>query len=191
MSFEFIDGQYESGKGFGYELQKQFKGKNVKNSVYTNSVIEYLNNLEQFDINEMDTGGINIGRLYFFFYQATTPGLAYYDTQPLVYITEVNYNAGYFIGANMHYLNTKHREGIAQALINKGSKCSVPRKTIHRYLFSGVAGGFMRVPEKDCLLLQCYPWRNLLIREDNHSLNTGLGTNPKWHLKKSVKNHSY
>ena len=46
---------------------------------------------------------------YIFFYQATTPGLACYDTQPLVYITEVNYNAGYFIGANMHYLNTKHR----------------------------------------------------------------------------------
>ena len=121
----------------------------------------------------MDTGGINIGRLYFFFYQTSTPGLAYYDTQPLVYITEVNYNAGYFIGANMHYLNTKHREGIAKVLINKGI-CAVPRKTIHRYLFSGVAGGFMRVPEKDCLLLQCYPWKNLLIREDNHSLNTGF-----------------
>lgn len=149
MSFEFIDGQYEAGKGFGYELKENLKGKNVKNSVYTNAVIEYLSNLEQFDINEMDTGGINIGRLYFFFYQATTPGLAYYDTQPLVYITEVNYNAGYFIGANMHYLNTKHREGIAQSLINKGSTVAVPRKTIHRYLFSGVAGGFMRVPEKD------------------------------------------
>ena len=38
---------------------RKFKGKNVKNSVYTNSVIEYLNNLEQFDINEMDTGDQN------------------------------------------------------------------------------------------------------------------------------------
>ena len=58
----------------------------------------------------------------------------YYDTQPLVYITEVNYNAGYFIGANMHYLNTKHREGIAKKLrINKSStRCS--SQTIHRYL---------------------------------------------------------
>ena len=49
MSFEFIDGQYEEGKGFGYELKENFKGKNVKNSVYTNAVIEYLSNLEQFD----------------------------------------------------------------------------------------------------------------------------------------------
>ncbi len=25
----------------------------------------------------------------------------------------------------------------------------IPRNTIHRYFFSGVAGGFLRVPEKD------------------------------------------
>jgi hypothetical protein len=146
MSF---DGIFQAGNGFGYDLINQTKGKNVKSDWYTGKLRQYLGQLDQFDINEIDTGGINIGRLYFFIYGASTPGLKFYDVQPLVYITEVNYRQGYFIGTNLHYLNRKTREGVAKGLINNGSTIGVPRNTIHRYFFSGVIGGFLRVPEKD------------------------------------------
>lgn len=147
MSFD--DGIYKSGEGFGDTLKEKYKGRNVKSSVYTNELLQYLNSLDQYDINTQDTGGIEIGRLYFYYYSASTPGLKYYDTQPLTYVTDINFKQGYFIGANLHYLNPKHREGVAKTLINKGRTIAVPRQTIHRYMFSGVSGGFMRVPEKD------------------------------------------
>lgn len=146
MSF---DGTFQPGKGFGYDLIKQTKGKNVKNDWYSGQLRQYLGQLDQFNIDESDTGGIEIGRMYFFIYGASTPDLKYFDRQPLAYITEINYNQNYFIGINLHYLNRQYREGIAKSLINKSDTVGIPRNTIHRYFFSGVAGGFLRVPEKD------------------------------------------
>ena len=146
MSF---DGIFQPGEGFGYDLIKKYKGKNVKSDTYTGELRQYLGELDQFNIDESDTGGIEVGKLYFFIYGASTPELKFHDTQPLSYITEINYNAGYFIGVNLHYLNRKVREGVAKGLINSGSTVGVPRNTIHRYKFSGVSGGFLRVPEKD------------------------------------------
>jgi hypothetical protein len=146
MSF---DGTFEPGKGFGYDLIKKYKGKNIKTDTYTGELRQYLGELEQFNINETDTGGIEVGRLYFFIYGISSPNLQFYDAQPLTYITKIDYSNGYFIGVNLHYLNRKYREGIAKGLINNGSTVGVPRNTIHRYFFSGVSGGFLRVPEKD------------------------------------------
>ncbi len=62
MSF---DGTFEPGKGFGYDLIKKTKGKNVKNDWYTGQLRQYLGELDQFNINEMDTGGIEVGKMYF------------------------------------------------------------------------------------------------------------------------------
>ena len=146
MSF---DGTFQPGEGFGYDLIKKYKNKNVKSDAYTGELRQYLGELDQFSIHEIDTGGIEVGRLYFFIYGAQTPGLKFFDTQPLTYITEVDYRQGYFVGVNLHYLNRKVREGVAKGLINSGSTVGVPRNTIHRYFFSGVSGGFLRVPEKD------------------------------------------
>ena len=42
-------------------------------------------------------GGIEVGRMYFFIYGASTQSLSFFDRQPLAYITEVNYSKNYFI----------------------------------------------------------------------------------------------
>jgi hypothetical protein len=143
------DEPYIDGKGFGYDLLKQAGKKNKSGDWFSGQLRQYLGELDQSDINLEDTGGIEVGRMYFFIYGANTPKLSFFDRQPLSYITEVNYNQNYFIGINLHYVGRQYREGIAKGLINKGSTVGVPRNTIHRYFFSGVVGGFLRVPEKD------------------------------------------
>jgi len=47
MSF---DGIFQPGKGFGYDLIKQTKGKNVKSDWYTGQLRQYLGELDQFNI---------------------------------------------------------------------------------------------------------------------------------------------
>ena len=143
------DEPYKDGEGFGYDLLKQVKGKNKSGDWFSGKLRQYLGELDQSDINLEDTGGIEVGRMYFFIYGASTQGLGFFDRQPLTYITEVNYSKNYFIGINLHYLNRQFREGIAKGLINKSDTVGIPRNTIHRYFFSGVSGGFLRVPEKD------------------------------------------
>ena len=143
------DVPYEDGKGFGYDLLKQVKGKNKSGDWFSGQLRQYLGELDQSDINLEDTGGIEVGRMYFFIYSASTKELNFFDRQPLTYITEVNYNQNYFIGINLHYVSRQYREGLAKSLINKSDTVGVPRNTIHRYFFSGVGGGFLRVPEKD------------------------------------------
>jgi hypothetical protein len=143
------DEPFQPGKGFGYDLLKQVGSKNKSSDWYSGQLRQYLGELDQFDINKVDTGGIEVGGMYFYIYSAQTPKLKYFDRQPLTYITDINFSSGYFIGINLHYLNRKVREGVAKSLINKSDTVGVPRNTIHRYFFSGVAGGFLRVPEKD------------------------------------------
>ena len=143
------DEPYIDGKGFGYDLLKQSKGKNKSGDWFSGQLRQYLGELDQNDIDLSDTGGIEVGRMYFFIYGATTPKLSFFDRQPLAYITNINYNQNYFIGINLHYLNRQYREGIAKGLINNADTVGIPRNTIHRYFFSGVGGGFLRVPEKD------------------------------------------
>ena len=134
------DEPYVDGKGFGYDLLKQSGKKNRSGDWYSGQLRQYLGELDQSDINLEDTGGIEVGRMYFFIYSATTRDLSFFDRQPLAYITEVNYSKNYFIGINLHYVGRQYREGIAKSLINKSDTVGIPRNTIHRYFFSGVAG---------------------------------------------------
>jgi hypothetical protein len=143
------DVPYVEGEGFGFELLNQTKGKNKSSEWYSGQLRQYLGGLSQFNINLNDTGGIEVGRLYFFTYSASTPGLLFFDRQPLTYIFEINYPKGYFRGINLHYVNRQYRKGIAKSLINKSDSVGVPRNTIHRYFFSGVSSQFLRIPEKD------------------------------------------
>jgi hypothetical protein len=140
---------YEKGKGIGDQLIKEVGKKNRSGDWYSGRLRQILGEMQERDIDLDDTGGIEVGRMYFFIYSASTRELSFFDRQPLAYITEVNYNKNYFIGINLHYVGRQYREGIAKSLINKSDTVSVPRNTIHRYFFSGVAGGFLRVPEKD------------------------------------------
>lgn len=143
------DVPYEKGKGLGDLIIREAGKKNRSGDWYTGRLRQYLGELQRDDINLRDTGGIEVGRMYFFIYGANTPKLSFFDRQPLTYITEVNYNQNYFIGINLHYANRQIREGLAKSLINKSDTVGVPRNTIHRYFFSGVLGGFLKVPEKD------------------------------------------
>ena len=140
---------YEKGKGIGDQIINESGKKNRSGDWYSGRLRQVLGELQEEDINLQDTGGIEVGRMYFFIYGASTPKLSFFDRQPLSYITEVNYSKNYFIGINLHYANRQIREGLAKSLINKSDTVGVPRNTIHRYFFSGVSGGFLRVPEKD------------------------------------------
>jgi hypothetical protein len=140
---------YERGKGIGDQITKEAGKKNRSGDWYSGRLRQVLGELQESDINLQDTGGIEVGRMYFFIYGASTRELGFFDRQPLTYITEVNYNQNYFIGINLHYVGRQYREGLAKSLINKSDTVGIPRNTIHRYFFSGVAGGFLRVPEKD------------------------------------------
>jgi hypothetical protein len=143
------DVPYERGKGIGDQIAREAGKKNRSGDWYSGRLRQILGELQKDDINLLDTGGIEVGRMYFFIYGANSPKLSFFDRQPLTYITEVNYSQGYFIGINLHYVGRQYREGLAKSLINKSDTVGVPRNTIHRYFFSGVAGGFLRVPEKD------------------------------------------
>lgn len=140
---------YEKGKGIGDQIIQEAGKKNRSGDWYSGRLRQILGELQEEDINLQDTGGIEVGRMYFFIYGASTRDLSFFDRQPLTYITEVNYNQNYFIGINLHYVGRQYREGLAKSLINKSDTVGIPRNTIHRYFFSGVAGGFLRVPEKD------------------------------------------
>ena len=139
---------YKKGEGIGDTIIKEAGKSNRSGDWYTGKLQQALGKVQKNDIDLQDTGGIEVGRMYFFSYSASSAGLMFYDRQPLGYICEINYGKGYFIGINLHYVNKQTREGLAKSLINKSDMVGVPRNTIHRYLFSG-AGGFLRIPEKD------------------------------------------
>ena len=139
---------YKKGEGIGDTIIKEAGKSNRSGDWYTGKLQQALGQVQKNDINLQDTGGIEVGRMYFFSYSASSAGLMFYDRQPLGYICEINYGKGYFIGINLHYVNKQTREGLAKSLINKSDMVGVPRNTIHRYLFSG-AGDFLRIPEKN------------------------------------------
>lgn len=145
---KIYDVPYEKGKGIGDDIIREASKFNRSGEWYTGKLQQALSQVQRNDINLQDTGGIEVGRLYFFNYTASSRGLIFYDRQPLAYIGEINFKLGYFIGINLHYVNKQIREGLAKSLINKSTTVGVPRNTIHRYFFSS-AGGFLRVPEKD------------------------------------------
>ena len=91
---------------------------------------------------------VEVGEMYFFNYIATKPQrLKWYDQFPMTYVMTVF--ADGFLGANLHYLNIKLREGVALSLLNRVDDVVVPNKTIHKYYFSGVQKQLMRVPEEE------------------------------------------
>ena len=153
---KIYDLPYEKGEGIGDTIIKEAGKSNRSGDWYTGKLQQALGQVQKNDIDIQDTGGIEVGRMYFFSYSASSAGLMFYDRQPLGYICEINYGKGYFIGINLHYVNKQTREGLAKSLINKSDMVGVPRNTIHRYLFSG-AGGFLRIPEKDWPSVELLP----------------------------------
>jgi hypothetical protein len=132
------------------EIKKQAGKKYRSTSWWTNSLMNELQNYQDRDINELDTNFIIPGNLVFFMYSAAYPQrYEYWDRQPLSYVIEVNPRGGWFLGSNLHYLNPQYRAGVANSYLNKNGIVNAPKKTLHKYLFSGVSSDFFKVPEKE------------------------------------------
>jgi hypothetical protein len=132
------------------EVRKQAGKKYRSIDWWTNTLMNELRNYQQKNINEADTYFIVPGDLVFFLYNAKYPQrYEYWDMHPLSYIIEVNPREGSFLGANLHYLNPQYRGGVAESFLNKEGIVNAPKKTLHKYLFSGVMSDFFKVPEKD------------------------------------------
>ena len=101
-----------------------------------------------FDDDAADTGGFAAGQLYFFTYQAQTKQ-PYYDMYPLSYVIEMR--TGGFLGCNLHYLRLNQRDELAISLLNNSAQGAIaaPRRTLHKYLYTGVRGQPYRIPESE------------------------------------------
>lgn len=133
---------------------KRFFGSNW----WTNQLMNELANYQSRNINESDTNFIIPGDFVFFLYSAKYPQkYDWWDQHPLVYIIEINPREGSFIGANLHYLNPQYRGGVAKSLLNKLGAANVPKKTLHKYLFSGVMTEMFKVPKDEWVGVSLLP----------------------------------
>jgi len=132
------------------EIKRRAGKKYRSTDWWTNSLMNELLNYQNKNINESDTGFISPGNLVFFMYSAAYPQrYKYWDRQPLSYIIEVNLKEGWFFGSNLHYLNPQYRSGVAISYLNKNGIVNAPKKTLHKYLFSGVLSDLFKVPESE------------------------------------------
>ena len=101
-----------------------------------------------FDDDATDTAGFAPGQLYFFTYSAQTKQ-PYYDMYPLSYVIE--YQKGGFLGCNLHYVPLTQRDELAISLLNNSAQgaVAVPRRTLHKYLYTGVRGTPYRIPNAE------------------------------------------
>ena len=95
-----------------------------------------------------DTNGFQPGELYFFTYQAQT-NQPFYDMYPLSYVIEMQ--PGGFLGCNFHYVSLTQREELAISVLNNSAQgaVAVPRRTLHKYLYTGVRGEPYRIPNSE------------------------------------------
>jgi len=102
----------------------------------------------RFETDYADTAGFAPGELYFFTYQAQTKQ-PYYDQYPLSYVIEMQ--PGGFLGCNLHYVTLTQREELAISLLNNSAQGAIaaPRRTLHKYLYTGVRGQPYRIPESE------------------------------------------
>ena len=119
----------------------------VTEDFFRSQLLEELGSTN-FDDDAADTAGFAPGQLYFFTYSAQTKQ-PYYDMYPLSYVIE--YQKGGFLGCNLHYLRLNQREELAMSLLNNSAQGAIaaPRRTLHKYLYSGVRGQPYRIPETE------------------------------------------
>ena len=122
-------------------------GGQVNEEFFRKELISELGSTN-FDDDAADTGGFTPGQLYFFTYQAQTKQ-PYYDMYPLSYVIE--YQTGGFLGCNLHYVKLTQREELAMSLLNNSAQgaVAVPRRTLHKYLYTGVRGQPYRISESE------------------------------------------
>ena len=119
----------------------------VTEDFFRSQLLEELGSTN-FDDDAADTAGFAPGQLYFFTYSAQTKQ-PYYDMYPLTYIIE--YQKGGFLGCNLHYVQLTQRDELAISLLNNSAQgaVAVPRRTLHKYLYTGVRGQPYRIPNAE------------------------------------------
>ena len=101
------------------------------------------------DVDFSDTGGFAPGKIYFYQYEAITERLPYYDKYPLTYVIRIEGDG--FLGCNLHYVRLTQRDELAKSLLNNSAQgsFSVPRRTLHKYLYTGVKDIIFPIPEDE------------------------------------------
>ena len=101
------------------------------------------------DVDFSDTGGFAPGKMYFYQYGAITEKLPYYDKYPLTYVIRIEGDG--FLGCNLHYVRLTQRDELAKSLLNNSAQAavSVPRRTLHKYLYTGVKDIIFPIPEDE------------------------------------------
>ena len=126
-------------------------GGQVNENYFRSQLIEELGSTN-FNDDYADTGGFAPGELYFFTYSAQTKQ-PYYDMYPLSYVIEMT--TGGFLGCNLHYVPLTQRDELAKSLLNNSAQgaVAVPRRTLHKYLYTGVRGQPYRIPNSELSLI--------------------------------------
>ena len=119
----------------------------VTEDFFRSQLLEELGDTN-FDDDAADTAGFAPGQLYFFTYSAQTKQ-PYYDMFPLSYVIE--YQKGGFLGCNVHYVPLTQRDELATSLLNNSAQgaVAVPRRTLHKYVYTGVRGTPYRIPSAE------------------------------------------
>ena len=119
----------------------------VTEDFFRSQLLEELGDTN-FDDDAADTAGFAPGQLYFFTYSAQTKQ-PYYDMYPLSYVIE--YQKGVFLGCNIHYVPLTQRDELATSLLNNSAQgaVAVPRRSLHKYVYTGVRGTPYRIPSAE------------------------------------------
>ena len=119
----------------------------VTEDYFRSQLLEELGSTN-FNDDYADTAGFSPGELYFFTYSAQTKQ-PYYDMYPLSYVIE--YQTGGFLGCNLHYVPLNQRDELATSLLNNSAQgaVAVPRRTLHKYVYTGVRGTPYRIPSAE------------------------------------------
>ena len=129
------------------DIRQQASGRNKSSAWYVNALQNALMEVQSIDVSTQDTIGISIGDLFFFSYSPRFPErYPFWDVQPLA-VPLTFYRDG-FLGCNLHYVNPGYRDSVAESLLNSGGGASVPKNTIHKYLYSGI-GNLQKVPRTE------------------------------------------
>ena len=106
-------------------------------------------------------GGFTVGDIIFFNYSAQTPDLPFWDTFPMVLITDVDYQKMQFSGGNMHYLRPSSRRSMANSWASGG--ISYPMRCHHKYFMSSCTSVYI-VPQDELSEMTPLPVEQFVMR---------------------------
>ena len=117
----------------GAEIRKKAGKKNRSGDWFISELETALGPLQDNNISSIDTGGIEIGNMFFFSYGAKYPEkYLFWDIQPLA--VALSFYKDGFLGCNLHYINPQYRDQVAKSLLNSGGGTTVPKNSLHKYL---------------------------------------------------------